>query len=74
MRFRREKGIVIPEESVSSRDKLQEEARRLKVKGLSRLRTKDALEKAIQQAKRASRAASLLPQRLQMPSKPKQFP
>ena len=42
---------MIPEEKVSSRDELQEEARRLKVINLSRLRTKNALEKAIEKVK-----------------------
>ena len=52
VKYLRERSVVVPEESVLSREELRRpEARRLNVPNQSLLRTKNALEKAILKAK-----------------------
>ena len=50
-KYLRDRGVFIPREGLLSREELKKEAKTLKVPGLSLLRTKDALEKAIERAK-----------------------
>ena len=59
VRFLRERNIFIPEESVLSREELRRRARSLKIPKRSLLRTKGALERAIEKAKARERPVRL---------------
>ena len=51
VKFFKERGVSITGESLLSRDEMKREAKRLGVSNQSLLRTKDALQKAIERAK-----------------------